>query len=47
MDTGKCVNIDSVVVEDVVWLRKKCDYNQMNMSELDATMKGIIHVLKW
>ena len=36
-----CVEIDGT------WLRKKSDYNYINVTKLDATIKGVNHVLKW
>ena len=41
------VEIDGVVVEDAAWLRKKSDYNHINVVKLDASIKGVNLVLKW
>ena len=46
MATGVSVEIDDVMVENVVWLRKKSDYNYINVAELDAIIKGINLPLK-
>ena len=47
MATGVSVEIDGVVVEFMVWLRKKSDYNHINVAELDATIKAVNLALKW
>lgn len=47
MATSACIEIDGVIVENAVWLRKKCNYNHINVAELDATIKGINLTLKW
>lgn len=46
MATDVCIEIDGVIVEDAVWLRKKCDYNHINVAELDTMIKGVNIVLK-
>ena len=35
------------IIEDASWLRKKNDISHINMSELDAMMKGINMAVKW
>ena len=35
------------MVEDAAWLRKKDDYNHINVAELEALLKGINMALKW
>ena len=47
MATGGSVEIDSMVVEDAAWLRKKSDYNHINVAELAATIKVFNLTLKW
>lgn len=47
MATGVCFEIDGVIVENVAWLRKKHDYNHIDIAELDATIKGVNLALKW
>ena len=34
-------------VEDAAWLRKKGDYNHINVAELEAILKGVNLALKW
>lgn len=41
------VKTDSIIVEDTAWLRKKTDYDYINVAELDATIKGVNLALKW
>ena len=41
------VMIDGVMVEDAAWFRKKCDYNHINVAELEATIKDVNLALKW
>ncbi|XP_076055165.1 uncharacterized protein LOC143033558 [Oratosquilla oratoria] len=45
--TGAVLEIGDVVVEDGAWQRKKDDYHHINVSELDAVIKGINLALKW
>ena len=45
--TGMVVETGSLVVEDSTWLRKKNDYNHINVAELDAVLKGINLAIKW
>ena len=44
---GVLLEIDGAVVEDGSWLRKKNDYNHINVAELDAIMKGVNMAIKW
>ena len=41
------MEIGGLVAEDVTWLRKKNDYNHINVAELDAVLKGINLAIKW
>ena len=41
------VEIGGLVAEDATWLRKKNDYNHINVAELDAVLKGINLAIKW
>ncbi|XP_076045835.1 uncharacterized protein LOC143028080 [Oratosquilla oratoria] len=45
--TGAVLEIGGVVVEDGTWQRKKDDYHHINVSELDAAIKGVNLALKW
>ena len=45
--TGCAVEIDGVIVEDGAWMRKKDDNAHINLSELDAILKGVNMALKW
>lgn len=45
--TGVILEIDNQTVEDGAWLRKKEDYNHINVAELDAVLKGLSLALKW
>ncbi|XP_076049715.1 uncharacterized protein LOC143030451 [Oratosquilla oratoria] len=45
--TGAVLEIGDVIVEDGAWQRKKDDYHHINVSELDAVIKGINLALKW
>ena len=45
--TGVSVKIDGVMFEDAAWLRRKCDYNHINVAELEATVKDVNLALKW
>ena len=47
MATDLRVDLNGVVVEDAAWLRKKSDYNHINVAELDVTIKDVNHALKW
>ena len=44
---GVVVEIGGVVVEDAAWLRKKKDYNHINVAELEGVLKGINLAVKW
>ena len=44
--TGVVVEIGGLVAEDATWLRKKKDYNHINVAELDVVLKGINLVIK-
>ena len=44
---GIAVEIEGVLVEDAAWLRKKGDFNHINVSELEAALKGVNLAIKW
>ncbi|KAK3882626.1 hypothetical protein Pcinc_012994 [Petrolisthes cinctipes] len=44
---GVVLEMNNNVVEDAAWLRKKDDYNHINVAELEAVLKGINLALKW
>ena len=44
---GVVVDIDGVTVEDAAWMRKKGDYNHINVAELEAVLKGVNLCIKW
>ena len=44
---GAVVEIGGDVVEDAAWMRKKNDYNHINVAELEAVMKGINLGVQW
>ena len=44
---GALLEIDNQVVEDAAWLRKKNDFNHINVAELEAILKGVNLALKW
>ena len=44
---GVLLEMNGVAVEDAAWLRKKEDFNHINVAELEAVLKGIILALKW
>ena len=44
---GVLLEINGVAVEDAAWLRKKEDFNHINVAELEAVLKGINLALKW
>ena len=44
---GVLLEIGGVDVEDGAWLRKKDDFNHINVAELDAIMKGVNLAVKW
>ena len=35
------------MLKDAAWLRKKDDFNHINVAELEAVLKGINFALKW
>lgn len=39
--------MNNTVVVDTAWLRKKDYYNHINVTELEAVLKGINLALKW
>ena len=41
------VEIDGMIVEDVAYLRKTIDYNHINVTELNTTIKSVNKSLKW
>ena len=45
--TGVILEIGGVAVEDASWLRKKEDFNHINVAELDGVLKGINLAVKW
>ena len=44
---GVAVEIGGVIVEDAAWLRKKEDFNHINVAELEAALKGLNLAIKW
>ena len=44
---GAVVEVGGAVAEDVAWLRKKSDFNHINVAELDAVVKGLNLAIKW
>ena len=44
---GAMLEIGGRVAEDVAWLRKKEDFNHINVVELDALVKGLNLAVKW
>ena len=44
---GVVVEIGGSIVEDAAWLRKKTDYNHINVAELEAALKGVNLAVKW
>lgn len=44
---GCVLEVNGTVVEDISWLRKMDDGAHINMSELDAVVKGINLAVKW
>ena len=44
---GVLLEINGAIVEDAAWLRKKDDFNHINVAELEAVLKGINLALKW
>ena len=35
------------MAEDATWLRKKNEYNHINVAELEAVLKGVNMAIKW
>ncbi len=44
---GACLEVEGEIVEDAAWLRKKEDAHHINISELEAVVKGINMALSW
>ena len=44
---GVALEMDGRLIEDAAWLRKASDCAHINVSELDAVLKGINLALKW
>ena len=44
---GVLLEMNGAIVEDAAWLRKKDDFNHINVAELEAVLKGINLALKW
>ena len=44
---GVILEINNTKVEDAAWLRKKNDYNHINVAELEAVLKGVNLAIKW
>lgn len=44
---GIAVEIDGDIVEDAAWLRRKGDSSHINVSELDAVVKGLNVAQRW
>ena len=44
---GVVITIDGVIVEDAAWLRKIGDSSHINLSELDAAIRGINMAIRW
>ena len=44
---GVLLEVNGRTVEDAAWLRKKEDCNHINVSELEAVLKGVNMALKW
>ena len=44
---GVVVNIGGVEVEDAAWMRKKDDYNHINVAELEAVLRGVNLCTQW
>lgn len=44
---GVVLEIGDVVVEDAAWLRKRDDYNHINIAELEAVVKGVNLAIRW
>lgn len=44
---GCCLTVDGEVIEDASWIRREDDGVHINVSELEAVVKGLSLVLKW
>ena len=44
---GAALELDGEIVEDRCWLREKNDRRHINLSELEATIKGLNLAVKW
>lgn len=44
---GVLLEMESQGIKDAAWLRKKSDYNHINVVELEAILKGVNLALKW
>jgi len=44
---GVALEVNDDIIEDAAWLRKKEDCSHINMSELDAVIKGINLATRW
>ena len=44
---GVLLEIEDRGVEDAAWLRKKGDFNHINVAELESVLKGVNLALKW
>ncbi|GFO30150.1 Pol polyprotein [Plakobranchus ocellatus] len=44
---GVVIDIGGVTAEDATWLRKKDDYNHINVAELESALKGMNLGMQW
>lgn len=44
---GVALEVDGVIIEDAAWLRPRNDSAHINLSELDAVIKGLNTALRW
>ena len=44
---GVMLEIEGVVAEDGTWMRKRDDYNHINVAELEAVLKGVNLAVNW
>ena len=44
---GVVLEIGGIVAEDGTWMRKKDDYNHINVAELEAVLKGVNVCVNW
>lgn len=47
LGVGAAVEVNGRIIEDAAWLRKKDDYNHINVAELESVLKGINLAIKW